>query len=87
MLPYMESIMAFLEMLARDRKNDYGNEVLSKAVGLVGDIASSLGGQIKGQIGKPFVMQLLKEGHETGDQTITETANWASSVVQHAMAC
>jgi len=87
LLPYVDAIMGFLEMLASDRKNDYDNEVLSKAVGLIGDIGSSLGGQIKVQIGQPYVMELLKEGHATGDATIVDTCNWASSVVQQILAC
>jgi len=85
LMPYMDAIMGFLEMLASDRKNDYDNEVLSKAVGLIGDIGSSLGGQIKEQIKQPYVMTLLKEGHATGDSTIVETSNWASQVVQHIL--
>jgi len=86
-LPYIDAIMGFLEMLASDRKNDYDNEVLGKAVGLVGDIGSSLGGQIKEQIRQPYVMELLKEGHATGDATIMDTCNWASSVVQQILTC
>ncbi|KAL9179748.1 hypothetical protein ACHAXT_007718 [Thalassiosira profunda] len=85
LVPYMDAIMAFLEMISKDRKNDYDNEVLGKAVGLVGDIASSMGAQVKDQIRQPYVMELLKDGHATGDQTIVETSNWASSVVQHIM--
>jgi len=85
LLPYVDAIMGFLEMLASDRKNDYDNEVLGKAVGLVGDIGSSLGAQIKEQIRQPYVMELLKEGHATGDATIVDTCNWASQVVQHIL--
>ncbi len=84
-LPYVDAIMGFLEMLASDRKNDYDNEVLSKAVGLVGDIGSSLGPQIKEQIRRPYVTELLKEGHATGDQTIVETSSWAAAVVQQIL--
>jgi len=87
MLPYIDAIMGFLEMLARDRKNDFDNEVLCKAVGLIGDIASSLGAQIKAQINKDYIIQLLKEGHATGDLTIVETSNWASTVVQQIISC
>ena len=85
LLPYVDAIMGFLEMLSTDRKNDYGNEVLGKAVGLVGDIGSSLGGQIKTQINQPYIINLLKEGHDTNDPTIVDTSQWASSVVQHIL--
>ena len=85
-LPYMDGIFGFLEMLAENRINDVDNEVLGKAVGLVGDIASSFGGQIKAQIGAPYVMELLKEGHATEDPTIVETCKWAHSLVQQVLA-
>ena len=85
LLPYVDAILGFLEMLASDRKNDYDNEVLGKAVGLVGDIASSFGVHIKEQIRQPYVMELLKEGHATGDPTIVETCDWASTVVQQIL--
>ena len=86
LLPYVDAIMGFLEMLASDRKNDYDNEVLGKAVGLIGDISSSLGVQIKTQIQQPYVMELLKEGHATGEPEIVNTCNWATQVVQQIMA-
>jgi len=86
LLPYIEAIMGFLELLASDRRNDFDNEVLSKAVGLIGDIASCLGPQIKNHIGKPFVFELLTEGNGCGDQSIVSTSQWAMGVVQQAMA-
>lgn len=85
--PYIDAIMGFLEMLASERKNDYDNEVLGKAVGLIGDLASSLGGTVKEQLRQPYIMELLREGHATGDETIMETSNWANSMVQQVLAC
>eukprot|EP00804_Cyclotella_cryptica_P027312 CCRYP_019635-RA/>CCRYP_019635-RA protein AED:0.18 eAED:0.18 QI:0/-1/0/1/-1/0/1/0/692 len=86
LLPYIEAIMGFLELLASDRRNDYDNEVLSKAVGLIGDIASCLGSQIKNHISKPYIFVLLNEGNGCGDQSIVSTSQWAMGVVQQAMA-
>ena len=86
LLPYIDAIMGFLEMLASDRKNDFDNEVLGKAVGLVGDIASSLGAQVKEQIRQPYIMELLKDAHDSGDESIVDTSNWASTVVQQLLA-
>ena len=84
-LPYVDGILGFLEMLAGDRRNDYENEVLSRAVGLVGDIASSFGSQIKDQIQQPYVQKILAEGHASGDATIVETVEWASNVVRQVV--
>ena len=85
LLPYIEAIIGFLELLASDRRNDYENEVLSKAVGLIGDIASALGPQIKAHIGKPSIIDLLKEGNACGDQTIVNTSQWAMGIVQQVL--
>ena len=85
LLPYVDGILGFLEMLAGDRRNDYENEVLSRAVGLVGDIASSFGSQIKDQIQQPYVQKILAEGHASGDATIVETVEWASNVVRQVV--
>eukprot|EP00956_Cyclotella_meneghiniana_P015559 scaffold23871_cov73-Cyclotella_meneghiniana.AAC.2 len=86
LLPYIEAIMGFLEMLANDRQSDFDNEVLSKAVGLIGDIASALGPQIKVYLGKPYIIQLIKDGNTCGDQSIMGTSQWAMGVVSQAMA-
>jgi importin subunit beta-1 len=85
LVPYIDAIMGFLEMLASERAKDYDNEVLSKAVGLVGDIASSIGPQIKEQMRQPYISLLLTEANQSGDQTIMETSNWASTVVQQLL--
>lgn len=86
LLPYIEAIMGFLELLANDRQSDFDNEVLSKAVGLIGDIASALGSQIKVYLGKPYIIQLIKDGNTCGDQSIMGTSQWAMGVVTQAMA-
>ena len=86
LLPYIEAIMGFLELLAGDRRNDYDNEVLSKAVGLVGDIASALGPKIKEQINKPYILQLIQEASTCDDPNVVSTAQWAMGVVQQSMA-
>lgn len=86
LMPYIEAILGFLECLAGDRRNDYENEVLSKAVGLIGDIASSLGPAIKTQMNKPYILQLIQEGTQCGDQNIMSTSQWAMGVVSQVMA-
>jgi importin subunit beta-1 len=85
LLPYIEAVMGFLELLASDRRNDFENEVLSKAVGLIGDIASALGPQIKIHLGKPYIFELLKDGTKCGEPSIVNTSQWAMGVVQQSM--
>uniref|UniRef100_A0A6U3SM86 Importin N-terminal domain-containing protein n=1 Tax=Ditylum brightwellii TaxID=49249 RepID=A0A6U3SM86_9STRA len=79
LVPYVDAIMTFLEVLSVDETRDY--EVLGKACGLVGDFASTMGGRIRDQMSRPFVAKLLREGHESGDETIIDTCTWANGVV------
>jgi len=79
LVPYADAIFGFLEVLSSDETRD--EEVLSKAVGLIGDIASALGGAVREHLAKPYVASMLKAGHETGDETIMETCSWANGAV------
>jgi importin subunit beta-1 len=83
LLPYCEAIMGFLKMVTEDENRDY--EVLGKSVGLIGDIASSLGSAVKDQLSQPFVRQLIQDGLGSVDETIIETSNWAAQSVQQAI--
>jgi importin subunit beta-1 len=76
---YVPSILQFLRGLSIDpNRDDY---VLGKAVGLIGDLAQAMGPQIKQEINQQFIAQLLNDAMGSGDQTMVETATWASSVV------
>uniref|UniRef100_A0A7S3V798 Importin N-terminal domain-containing protein n=2 Tax=Chaetoceros debilis TaxID=122233 RepID=A0A7S3V798_9STRA len=81
--PFIVHIIQFLETLGSDENKDY--EVLSKAAGLLGDIASAMGRQAATLLNKPFVNQLLSEAYENGDANTQETCNWAKSVIQQAV--
>jgi len=80
LFPYVENIMVFLEMLAGDP--DMDESVLGKAVGCVGDVASSLGPRVRDFVNKPFVQSLFLAAQSTGDDTIMQTAAWANSQVR-----
>jgi len=80
---YITAIMGFLEMISSDENKDY--EVLSKASGLLGDIASAMGHNVKDELSKPFVQVLLAESYNNGDETTKETCSWARSVIQAAI--
>jgi len=80
---YIPSVLQFLQELSCDpNRDDY---VLSKAIGLVGDLAQALGPQIKDQINQQFIAKLLNDAMGSGDKALVETATWASSVVTQAV--
>lgn len=80
---YVPSVLQFLQGIANDPNRD--EFVLSKAVGLVGDLAQALGPQIKAEINQQFVAQLLNDAMGSSDQSMVEMASWASSVVSQAV--
>ena len=74
-LPHIDAIVGFLELLESKQRNDYDNKVLSRAVGLIREISSALGQQIKSQINKPYIFALLKEGRKCSDPKIQSTCS------------
>lgn len=79
-LPYAQSVLQFLQAIADDPNRD--EFVLSKAVGLVGDLASAMGPHVKDQLNQPYVAQMLQEAEGTGDDTTMETAQWARGIIE-----
>ena len=82
-LPYVQSVLQFLQQIASDPNRD--EFVISKAVGLIGDVASAMGPHIKDQLCQPYISQLLQEGQGSGDDTTMETAQWAGGVIQQVL--
>ena len=80
---YIPSVLQFSQELSVDPNRD--EFVLSKAVGLVGDLAQALGPQIKDQMNQQFIAKLLNDAMGSGDKALVETATWASSVVTQAV--
>lgn len=79
LVPYLGSISQFLQRLSADTTRDMG--VLSKAVALIGDLAS-VGPASKEHVNHQYISQLLQEGIQSGDEDTVGVANWAGSVVQ-----
>jgi importin subunit beta-1 len=81
--PYVQSVLEFLQEIASDPNRD--EFVVAKAVGVIGDVASSMGLQIKTQLQQPYIAQLLQEGLASGDDTTMDTANWAGGIISQIM--
>jgi importin subunit beta-1 len=85
-VPYVSSILQFLQALAQDQTRDDG--VLKAAVALVGDIAQAMGSEpaIKSQIGQPFVGQMLQDATQSSSDGTRQVATWALQVLQTVVA-
>jgi importin subunit beta-1 len=76
---YVPSVMQFLSDLSADPHRD--DFVLAKAVGLIGDIAQAMGPQVKQELNQPFVLKILQDAAQSGDESMAEMSNWANSVI------
>mmetsp|Transcript_19879 Transcript_19879/g.43181 ORF Transcript_19879/g.43181 Transcript_19879/m.43181 type:complete len:872 (-) Transcript_19879:515-3130(-) len=76
---YVPSILEFLKVIAEDKNRD--SYVLNKAVGLLGDLAQTMGPPIKNEINKQFAMKLIQDALASGDESLQEVATWASQAV------
>ena len=84
-LPIVQNIMPFLEFLLNPA-SDRDNDVLKKAVMLLGDIAKELGSQpnVQAMLRQEYVMRLLTACSEIGDEESRSTANWTHQQIQAA---
>eukprot|EP00537_Pseudo-nitzschia_pungens_P006129 CAMPEP_0172366678 /NCGR_PEP_ID=MMETSP1060-20121228/16416_1 /TAXON_ID=37318 /ORGANISM="Pseudo-nitzschia pungens, Strain cf. cingulata" /LENGTH=871 /DNA_ID=CAMNT_0013090621 /DNA_START=184 /DNA_END=2799 /DNA_ORIENTATION=- len=73
---YVPPVLEFLKVIAEDENRD--SYVLNKAVGLLGDLAQTMGPPIKDEINKQFAMKLIQDALSSGDQSLQEVATWAS---------
>lgn len=80
---YVPGLLQFLETISTDPNRDI--YVLNKAVGLVGDLAQSIGPEIGPQLNKQYIATLLSDAMGSGDSSLTEMAQWASTVVTQAV--
>jgi len=83
---HIPSVMQFLEFLSRPESNR-DEEVLAKAVTLIGDIAKEMGQHmpVKQQLSQPFVGHLIQEASSIDSTEAHESANWTQGVLQQAI--
>ena len=80
---FVPSILQFLQVIANDPNRD--SYVLNKAVGLLGDLAQTMGPQIKDEINKQFASKLVSDAMSSGDASLVEVATWASQLLNQAV--
>jgi importin subunit beta-1 len=81
--PYMPSLFQFLHKIASDENRD--EALVSKVIGLIGDIAREMGPAVKDMINQPFIASLLQEGIQSQEAEYVNLAQWAFGVVQNVV--
>lgn len=82
MLQYVEHIVSFAQHVTQDK--DRSEDVTRVMVGVLGDIAHSLGSQVRTLVQRPFVEQLIAECAAFPDPAAQETAAWARQKIARA---
>jgi importin subunit beta-1 len=81
--PNLPNILQFLQYLSlpESQKDD---DVLLKAVALIGDIGQQMGSQpqVKQQIQQQFAADLIQQASQSGDPSGQEIAGWTQGVLQ-----
>lgn len=83
---HVPPVFQLLQFLAAPQSNR-DDDVLSKIVALIGDIAMQMGSvpQVKDALRQPFIMQLVQEGGQLQDPSAQEVARWTQEMVQQAL--
>jgi importin subunit beta-1 len=83
---YVPPVLRFLSDIAQDpNRDDY---VLSKAVGLLGDIAMTMTPilpQLKNELNQPFAAEIIRQAMSSSDRNTIVTAQWASQILNQAV--
>jgi importin subunit beta-1 len=86
LMPYMSNVFYILQFLTTPQslRDDL---CLEKAVALIGDIAQQMGSDpnIKMELSKPYVAQLIHDAGTCGIATAIELATWTQGVVREVL--
>lgn len=80
LLPYVDSIFGFLDLLNKDQ--DKGLDVLKAAVGVIGDLASQIGAPVAQLMAHACVRGLIQAAQDSDDAPTVKAAQWAAKSVQ-----
>jgi len=79
LLPYVKDVITLIGSVYQDKLRT--EEVTRGAVGLVGDLAHSLGWRVKQQLSSDWILSMLDECASQGNAQTRETAKWAKEVI------
>jgi len=78
-IPYASHVINFVGFVFSD--NTRTESVTRGAVGVLGDLAHALGGQVKQPLQAPFVKELLAECMKSENPQTSDVAQWAKDVI------
>jgi len=79
-LPFVEDVFRFLHVVASDPERD--DAVTRTAVGVIGDLAHSLGTKVQPALAHEAIKSLLREGRKSANAQTKEVATWAQNTVK-----
>lgn len=84
MIPYIPQMFAFLDLVAAD--NTRTDAVTKAAVGVIGDVSSHLGQQVRPHLNRPGVHALVGAAQNSKNEHTKEAGEWAAKMAQTLLA-
>lgn len=79
-LPHVETVFAFLHVVSADPERD--DAVTRTAVGVIGDLAHTLGPKVAPALVHESIKSLLREARKSSNAQTKEVASWAQTTVK-----
>jgi len=78
-LPYVSDCILYVEMVWRD--DTRSDKVTQGAIGVLGDIAQALEGQVKDQLARGAIQTILNDAMSSDNTQIQNIAHWAKGLI------
>ncbi|KAJ4462253.1 putative Importin subunit beta-1 [Paratrimastix pyriformis] len=79
-LQYVESVVAFITIVEQDE--DRYDGVTRSCVGVIGDLASTLGSKVRSYMHKDFVKHLIRDAINSPDAATKQIGEWAKEMIK-----
>ena len=83
LVPFAQNILAFLQALVSPQLNPTKDSI-KNILGLIGDIASCIGPQIKDLLRQPFIERMILALQQDSDPQYQEIAHWTLQQIKVA---
>jgi len=77
---YVESVVAFITIVEQDQ--DRSDGVTRSCVGVIGDLAHTLGSKVRSYMHKDFVKKLIRDAINSTDPATKQIGEWAKEMIK-----
>eukprot|EP00771_Trimastix_marina_P000155 gnl/Trimastix_PCT/1163.p1 GENE.gnl/Trimastix_PCT/1163~~gnl/Trimastix_PCT/1163.p1 ORF type:complete len:870 (-),score=316.21 gnl/Trimastix_PCT/1163:3902-6289(-) len=79
-MPYVESVVAFISIVAQDIGRYDG--VTRASCGVIGDMAMALGSEVRAYLHREFIRNLIRDAMQSDDESTRSIAEWTKEAIK-----